>query len=117
MRHRVAGHKLNRPTGHRLSLYRNQVTDLLRHEKIVTTEAKAKEVRKLAEHVITLGKDGTLHARRLALSQVWGNDVLDKTFKELKERYASRPGGYTRITKLGPRLGDAAPMVQLELVK
>lgn len=117
MRHKVAGRKLDRPTGHRLSLYRNQVTDLLRHEKIVTTEAKAKEVRKLAEHVITLGKAGTLHARRMALSQVWGTDVLDKTFKELKERYATRPGGYTRITKLGPRPGDAAPIVLLELVK
>ena len=74
-------------------------------------------MRKLADHVITLGKVGTLHARRAALSQVWGTDVLDKTFKELKERYANRPGGYTRITKLGPRQGDAAPMVLLELVK
>lgn len=117
MRHKVAGRKLGRPTGHRLAMYRNQVTDLLRHEKIMTTETKAKEVRKLAEHVITLGKAGTLHARRQALSQVWGTDVLDKTFKELKERYANRPGGYTRITKLGPRPGDAAPMVVLELVK
>ena len=116
MRHKVGGRKLGIPTGHRLSLYRNQVTDLLRHEKIVTTEAKAKEVRKLAEHVITLGKAGTLHARRLALSQVWGTEILDKTFKELKERYATRPGGYTRITKLGPRPGDAASMVILELV-
>lgn len=117
MRHRVAGRSLGRPTGHRLALYRNLVTDLLRYEKIVTTEAKAKEVRGMAERVITLGKEGSLHARRQALAQVWDEDVVSKAFKELKERYSGRPGGYTRITKLGPRLGDAAPMVQLELVK
>ena len=117
MRHKVAGRKLGRPTSHRLALYRNLVTDLLRYEKIVTTEAKAKEIRGLAEHVITLGKTGTLQARRLALSKVWGGDVVDKAFKELKERYANRPGGYTRITKIGPRQGDAAPTVLLELVK
>lgn len=117
MRHGVAGRKFSRPTSHRLAMYRNLVTDLLRHEKITTTEAKAKEIRGLAERIVTLGKDGTLHARRRALSTVSNRAVVDKVFKELKERYASRPGGYTRITKLGPRQGDAAPMAVLELIK
>lgn len=117
MRHGVAGRKFDRPTSHRLAMYRNLVTDLLRHEKITTTEAKAKEIRGLAERMITLGKEGSLHARRRALSTVTDKDVVDKVFKELRERYASRPGGYTRITKLGPRQGDAAPMAVLELIK
>lgn len=117
MRHRIAGRKLSRPTDQRLALYRNLVTDLLRHERLVITEAKAKEVRGMAERVITLGKGGGLHARRQALAQVPDKDVVSKVFGELKERYAQRPGGYTRITKLGPRQGDAAPMAVLELVK
>ncbi len=115
MRHRVAGRKLSRPTGHRMALYRNLVTDLLRYEKIVTTEAKARETRPLAEKIITLGKDGSLHARRQALSFVSDKKVVDKVFAELGPRYASRPGGYTRMVKLGPRAGDAAPMAQVEL--
>ena len=98
-------------------MYRNLVTDLLGYGKIVTTEAKAKEVRGLAERMITLGKDGGLHARRQALSFIIDAKVVDKMFAELAPRYAERPGGYTRIVKLGPRLGDAAPMVQLELVE
>lgn len=98
-------------------MYRNLVTDLLRYEKIVTTEAKAKEVRSMAERIITLGKDGSLRARRQALAFVIDEKVVAKLFDELASSYAQRPGGYTRITKLGPRLGDAAPMVQLELVK
>ena len=117
MRHRTAGRKLSRPTGHRLAMYRNLVTDLLRHEKIKTTEAKAKEIRGMAERIVTLGKDGSLQARRRALAVVYDRDVVGKVFKELKERYTSRPGGYTRITKLGPRFGDAAPMTLIELVK
>ena len=117
MRHGVAGRKLSRPTDHRMLMYRNLVTDLLRHEKIVTTEAKAKEVRGMAERMITLGKNGSLHARRQALAFVTDKDVVAKLFDELAPRYAERVGGYTRITKLGPRLGDAAPMAQLELVK
>ena len=117
MRHRVAGRKLDRPTGHRRAMYRNLVTDLLGHEKITTTEAKAKEVRSLAEKVITLGKEGGLHSRRQALSFLLDNKVAEKVFTELAPRYAERPGGYTRIIKLGRRLGDGAPMVQLELVK
>lgn len=116
MRHRVAGRKLSRSTGHRRALYRNLVTDLLRYEKIVTTEAKAKSVCPQAEKMITLGKQGTLHARRQALAFVLDKRVVDRIFEEIGPRYAERPGGYTRMVKLGPRLGDGAPMVQLELV-
>jgi large subunit ribosomal protein L17 len=117
MRHHLAGRRLSRPTGHRTAMYRNLVTDLLRYEQIVTTEAKAKEVRGIAEKAITLGKDGSLHSRRRVLSLTDDKKVVAKLFDELAPRYAKRPGGYTRITKLGPRLGDAAPMVQLELVE
>jgi large subunit ribosomal protein L17 len=116
MRHKVAGRKLSRATDHRMALYRNLVTDLLRYEKVVTTEAKAKEARSLAEKVITLGKQKNLHARRQALSFVYDKDIVDKLFTELAPRYAERPGGYTRVVKLGPRLGDGAQMAQLELV-
>ncbi len=116
MRHKVAGRKLSRSTDHRIALFRNLVTDLLRYEKIVTTEPKAKEVQSMAEKVITLGKKKDLHARRQALSFVYEKAVVDKLFTELGPRYAERPGGYTRVTKLGPRLGDGAPMAQLELV-
>jgi len=98
-------------------MFRNLVTDLLNYEKITTTEAKAKEVRGLAEKMITLGKDGELHSRRQALSFIIDKKVTEKVFTELAERYAERPGGYTRIIKLGPRLGDGAPMVKLELVE
>ena len=117
MRHKVAGRKLDRDTGHRRAMYRNLVTDLLDYEKITTTEAKAKEVRGLAEKMITLGKKGGLHSRRQALSFIIDKKIAEKVFTELAPRYAERPGGYTRITKLGPRLGDGAAMVQLELVK
>ena len=117
MRHNVAGRRLGRSTGHRKALYRNLVTDLLRHEKIVTTEAKAKEVRGIAEKLITLGKKSGLHSYRQALSFVTDKKVTAKIFAELGPRYKERPGGYTRIVKLEPRLGDGAPMVQLELVK
>ncbi len=99
------------------AMYRNLVTDLLGYEKITTTEAKAKRARPLAEKMITLGKKGGLHCRRQALSFIFDEKVTDKLFTELAERYASRPGGYTRITKLRQRLGDGAPVVQLELVK
>ena len=117
MRHRIAGKKLGRTTGHRKAMYRNLVTDLLGYEKITTTEAKAKEVRSLAEKIITLGKKGGLHSTRQALSFVLDNKIVEKVFDELAERYAERPGGFTRISKLGRRLGDGAPMVQIELVK
>jgi large subunit ribosomal protein L17 len=92
------------------------VTDLLRYEKIRTTEAKAKEVQPMAEKMITLGKDGTLHARRQASSFVTDPSVVKKVFDEIGPRYANRPGGYTRIVKLGRRLGDGAAVAQLELV-
>jgi large subunit ribosomal protein L17 len=117
MRHRVAGTKLGRATGHRRALYRNLVTDLLKHEKIITTEAKAKEVRGLAEKMITLGKKGGLHSYRQALSFIMDKKVTEKLFAGLAPRYSERHGGYTRIVKLEPRLGDGAPMVKLELVE
>ncbi len=117
MRHRVAGRKLSRPTGHRMSLYGNLAAELLRHERIVTTEAKAKEVRSVGERVITLGKAGTLHARRQALAMIGDKKVVEKVFNELAPRYAGRNGGYTRVLKTGPRRGDSAPMALLELVK
>ena len=117
MRHRVAKYKLSRPTEHRMMMLRNLVTDLLKYEKITTTEAKAKAARSLAEKVITLGKKGDLHSRRQALKLVIDKKVVEKVFKELSERYAARNSGYTRILKLGHRPGDNAPMVQLELVK
>ena len=117
MAHRIAGRKLGRPTDHRLALFRNLVTDLLRHEKIITTEAKAKEVRGLAERIITMGKRGDLYSRRRALGYVYDKKVVEKVFDELAPRYAERPGGYSRIVKLGPRQGDGAHMAQLELVE
>ena len=116
MRHRMAGRHLGRSSSHRRALYRNQVTDLLRHEHMVTTEAKAKEVRSIAEKIITLGKKGELRHRRQALAFVFDSKVVRKVFDELAPRYEQRQGGYTRITKLGPRKGDNAPLVQLELV-
>ena len=117
MRHKISGRKLGRSTSHRKALYRNLVTDLLGNEEIVTTESRAKEVRGLAEKMITLGKEGELHSRRQALSFILDKKVAEKVFAELAPRYAERTGGYTRIIKLGPRLGDGAAMVKLELVK
>jgi len=114
--HRIDGRKLGRATDHRLALFRNLVTDLLRYEKIITTEAKAREVRGLAERVITLGKRGDVPARRRAMGFVYDKKVVEKVFAELGPRYATRPGGYSRIIKLGPRQGDGARMAQLELV-
>ena len=117
MRHRLSGKKLSRPTGHRMLMLRGMVTALLRSESLRTTEAKAREVRRMTEKMITLGKKGTLHHRRQAAAKLMDDDVVRKLFDELAERYSERPGGYTRIIKLGPRLGDAAPMVRLELVE
>lgn len=109
--------KSGKTPSYRRAMYRNLVTDLLGYEKITTTETKAKRACGLAEKMITLGKKGGLHCRRQVLSYVYDKKVTDKVFAELAERYADRPGGYTRITKLGRRLGDGADMVQLELVK
>ena len=116
MANRIAGRKLSRPTDHRLAMLRNQVTDLLRHEKIVTTEAKAREVRGIAERMITWGKQGSLHARRQVLRIVTDKETVRKLFDDLGPRFADRAGGYTRLVRLGPRRGDAARMAQLELV-
>jgi large subunit ribosomal protein L17 len=116
MAHRVDGRKLGRATDHRLALFRNLVTDLLKHERIITTEAKAREVKGLAEKMITLGKRGDLHARRQALRFVYDKSIVDKLFDDLGPRYARRPGGYSRMVKIGPRQGDGARMAQLELL-
>lgn len=108
--------KLGRNTGHRKAMLRNLVTSLLEKERIETTETRAKEVRSLAEKMITLGKRGDLHARRQALGYVTTEAVVAKLFDDVAKRYEDRQGGYTRIIKIGPRLGDSAPMVYLELV-
>src|SRR4030042_1570065 len=113
MRHNIAGSSLGRSSGHRRALYRNLVTALLQHEKIVTTEAKAKEVRGMAEQIITLGKKGGLSSYRQALAFIMDKKVTEKIFSVLGPRYMERAGGYTRITKLERRLGDNAPMVQM----
>lgn len=116
MRHQKAGRKLNKNGPHRKALFRNMVTSLLDHERIQTTDAKAKELRGLADRMITLGKRGDLHARRQALSVIRDKGVAAKLFGELADRYRDRPGGYTRVIKLGHRAGDAAPQAMIELV-
>ena len=116
MRHRRAGKKLGRDSAHRRALYSNLAGALIEHGRIKTTVAKAKAVKPFAEQMITLGKRGDLHARRLALAELRSQDVVHLLFAEVAPRFAERPGGYTRIVKLGPRLGDAAEMVYLELV-
>ncbi|MCE5196737.1 MAG: 50S ribosomal protein L17 [Negativicutes bacterium] len=108
--------KLGRNTGHRKALLRNLVTSLLEMEQIETTETRAKEVSSIAEKMITLGKRGDLHARRQAAAYLTKESVAKKVFDDVAKRCATRPGGYTRILKLGPRRGDAAPMVLLQLV-
>ncbi len=117
MRHRKAGRKLSRVRSHRDAMLRNMVTSLLEHERIVTTVPKAKEARRLAEQMITLGKRGDLHARRQALAYIRSKSVVAKLFDELSSQYAERQGGYTRIVRTGSRTGDAAPMAILELVE
>jgi len=116
MRHRKASLKLNRTTSHRKAMFRNMVTSLFKHERIRTTGAKAKELRRWADHIITLAKRGDLHARRQALSIIREKGVVHKLFEEAPERFGSSAGGYTRIVKLGRRAGDAAPMSLIELV-
>ena len=116
MNHGRNQRKLSRTSSHRKALLRNMVTSLLEHEAIRTTDAKAKELRGVAEKMITLGKRGTLHARRQALATIRSKEVTAKLFDELAGRYRQRAGGYTRILKLGPRPGDAAPMAIIELV-
>jgi len=116
MRHKVGHRKLQRPTAHRMAMLRNMVTSLLEHERITTTVPKAKEARKMAEKVITLGKKGGVHNVRLAQRVVRNRDVLQKVFGELKDRYSKRAGGYTRLMRAGFRRGDAADIAILELV-
>lgn len=127
MRHRVAGRRLNRSMGHRTALRRALVTELLRHERIRTTEAKARAIRSQAEKLITLAKRGLVaeqtapergvHVRRLAAGRLNDPQIVKKLFDEIAPRYVERPGGYTRIIKLGPRKGDAAKMAVIELVE
>ncbi|MBU0908530.1 MAG: 50S ribosomal protein L17 [Proteobacteria bacterium] len=116
MRHRKSGRRLGRTTPHRLAMVRNMVTSLLEHERIVTTTPKAKEVRKVADKMITLAKRGDLHARRQALAFIRDSKVVAKLFDKLRAEYQDRQGGYTRIIQTGNRNGDAAPMAILELV-
>lgn len=116
MRHSVSGRKLNRTTSHRLAMFRNMVTSLLQHERVYTTAAKAKEIRRWADWMITLGKRGDLHARRQALQIVRDKKVVAKLFADLAQRYQARSGGYTRTVKIGFRAGDSAPISIIELV-
>jgi large subunit ribosomal protein L17 len=116
MRHRKAGVKLNRTSSHRKAMFRNMVTSLLKHEKIQTTDAKAKALRAWVDHIITLAKRGDLHARRQALAIVREKNVVHKLFAEAIEKFGGREGGYTRIIKLGRRPGDAAPVSMMELI-
>ena len=116
MRHLKKGRKLNRSPSHRLALMRNLVTSLLRHERIETTDAKAKELRRWADRMIGLGKEGNLHARRQALGVIQDKAVVRKVFDSLAPRFKDRPGGYTRIVKVGWRHGDHASLSLIELV-
>jgi large subunit ribosomal protein L17 len=117
MRHNKAGRRLGRKTSHREAMFRNMVTSLLDHGKITTTDAKAKEIRVVAERMITLGKRGDLHSMRMAASVIRGKEVVSKLFSTIAPRYKERLGGYTRIIKLGIRQGDAAPVSLIELVE
>ena len=116
MRHRHKGRTLSRTASHKKATMRNMATSLFRHERIETTTAKAKELRPFAERLITLGKRGDLHARRIAGRLIADRQVLGKLFDDIGPRFAERPGGYTRILKLGNRRGDAAEMALIELV-
>ena len=116
MRHRKSGRKLNRTSSHRKSLFKNMAQALLKHEQIVTTLPKAKELKRVVEKLITLGKKGNLHSRRLAFNQIRDKDMVSKLFDSLAKRYSDRKGGYTRVLKAGFRYGDSAPMAVIELV-
>ncbi|HUV74162.1 MAG TPA: 50S ribosomal protein L17 [Anaerolineae bacterium] len=122
MRHKVAGRRLKRSTGHRKALFKNLITALFRHRRIKTTEAKARAVRSEAEKLITvakrsLDKENDVHERRQVLRTISDKEVLRELFESIAPEYKNRPGGYTRMLKLGPRQGDAAPMAILELVE
>jgi large subunit ribosomal protein L17 len=117
MKHRVAGRRLDRTTEHRTAMFRNMVTSLIKHERIVTTTPKAKELKRIADKIITLAKKGGTHARRLAFRDVRDPGVLAKLFDTLAPRFAKRPGGYTRIVRVANRVGDNAEMAMIELVE
>lgn len=117
MRHRKRGRQLGRNTKHRLALFRNLATSLMEHERIETTEAKAKELRGITDRLITLGKEGTLHARRGALRVLRTKQAVSKLFDDVAKRFPDRHGGYTRIIKTRQRPGDGAPLVAIELVE
>jgi large subunit ribosomal protein L17 len=116
MRHRKSGRKLGRTSSHREAMFRNMITSLFEHERIVTTTPKAKEARRIADKMITLAKKGDLHARRQALSYIRSKDIVAKLFEVIHLKFTDRNGGYTRIVQTGIRRGDAAPMAILELV-
>jgi len=117
MRHRMSGRKLNRTSSHRKALFGNMAAALIKHEQIKTTLPKAKELRGIVDRLITLGKRGDLHARRIAISRLHGDkELADKLFSSLAERYKDRPGGYTRVLRAGFRYGDSAPIAIIELV-
>ncbi len=116
MKHRVAGRRLDRTTEHRTAMFRNMVTSLFRHERITTTTPKAKDLRRIAEKIITLAKKGSPHARRLAHRDVRDVEVLQKLFGSIADRFKARPGGYTRIVRVGRRVGDNAELAMIELV-
>ncbi|MCX7981584.1 MAG: 50S ribosomal protein L17 [Syntrophales bacterium] len=116
MRHAKAGYKLGRTSSHRKAMFRNMITSLLVHEKIKTTDMKAKELKRLADKMVTLGKRGDLHARRQALAFVRSKAAVKKLFEEISPRFANRAGGYTRVIKLGYRHGDNAPLALVEFV-
>ena len=117
MRHRMSGRKLNRTSSHRKAMFGNMAAALIKHEQIKTTVQKAKELRAVVDSLITLGKRGDLHARRIAISRLHGDKKLaEKLFGDLADRYRDRPGGYTRVVKAGFRYGDSAPMAIIELV-
>jgi large subunit ribosomal protein L17 len=117
MKHRIAGRRLDRTTEHRTAMFRNMVTSLLRHERIETTTPKAKELRRIADKIITLGKRGTPHARRVAHRDVRDVEVLEKLFGPIADRFKTRPGGYTRLVRVGRRHGDNAELAVIELVE
>lgn len=117
MRHNIRNRKLSRTSAHRTALFRNQLAALVEHERIVTTVAKAKELRPIAERVVTRGRQDTVHARRWVRRWLPDRALVGKVFDELAPRFADRPGGYLRVVKLGPRQGDAAEMAVLEFVE
>ncbi len=116
MRHRTSGRKLNRTSTHRKAMFANMATSLIKHEQIKTTLPKAKELKRIADKLVTLGKRGDLHARRQALAAIGDRTQVQKLFGELAERYRERSGGYTRVLRAGFRYGDSAPMAVIELV-